>query len=91
VIHGNPSGLDNTTSCYGGAVKFSKRDGMAFERITMMPNIDILLTNTCVSRSTKLLVAKVKVLHDLIPSVVRPILDSIESISTAFVDLCSSK
>lgn len=28
VIHGTPSGLDNTTSCFGGALKFSKRPGL---------------------------------------------------------------
>lgn len=27
VIHGTPSGLDNTTSCFGGALKFSKKPG----------------------------------------------------------------
>ncbi|CAN0281519.1 unnamed protein product, partial [Hapterophycus canaliculatus] len=24
VLHGTPSGLDNTVSCYGGAIKFIK-------------------------------------------------------------------
>ncbi|CAN0587263.1 unnamed protein product, partial [Ectocarpus sp. 12 AP-2014] len=30
VLHGTPSGLDNTVSCYGGAIKFVKgMDGAA--------------------------------------------------------------
>ena len=35
VIHGNPSGLDNTTSCFGGALKFSKKPGIPFTYIYM--------------------------------------------------------
>ena len=29
VLHGTPSGLDNTVSCYGGAIKFIKGMGGA--------------------------------------------------------------
>lgn len=30
VIHGEPSGLDNTTSCFGGAVRLNRTLGMHF-------------------------------------------------------------
>jgi mevalonate kinase len=49
VIHGTPSGLDNTTSCYGGAVKFKKGED-SFQRLIEFPQIRILLTNTKVPR-----------------------------------------
>ena len=86
VIHGAPSGLDNTTSCFGGAVKF-KRDAGTFDVIPQLPSLDILLTNTRVPRSTKLLVAGVRVLHDKMPAVVQPILASIEAISQRFLQI----
>ena len=88
VIHGSPSGLDNTTSCFGGAVRFRKGEA-SFENIPHedLPAMQILLTNTKVPRSTKLLVAAVKQLHDALPAVVKPILDSIEAISQRFLEL----
>jgi mevalonate kinase len=88
VIHGAPSGLDNTTSCFGGAVRFRKGEA-AFENIPHedLPAMKILLTNTKVPRSTKLLVAGVRELHDALPAVVKPILDSIEAISQRFLEL----
>ena len=51
LIHGNPSGLDNTTSCFGGMVKFRKlAEGNDFEIMQRVPVLDILLTNTKVPR-----------------------------------------
>ena len=62
VIHGNPSGLDNTVSCYGGAVYYQKDsltgDITAFDKLKIPP-LDMILTNTFVPRSTKALVAGV--------------------------------
>lgn len=74
VIHGTPSGLDNTTSCYGGAVRFKKGEDK-FENISQqdLPAMRILLTNTRVPRSTKLLVASVRVLYEELPQVIKPI------------------
>lgn len=86
VIHGSPSGLDNTTSCYGGAVKYIRSSG-TFENLPSLPPLQILLINTKVPRSTKALVAAVRKLHDSIPSVIKPILESIEGISQKFLSL----
>lgn len=72
-------------------MKFNKKDTMTFDRLSALPPIDILLTNTCLSRSTKVLVSKVRELHDRFPSIVRPILDSIEHISTEFISICAAK
>ena len=51
VIHGSPSGLDNTTSCFGGAVRFRKGEA-SFTNIPHndLPEMKILLTNTKVPR-----------------------------------------
>ncbi|RYY73462.1 hypothetical protein EON63_20050 [archaeon] len=51
LIHGHPSGLDNTTSCFGGMVKFRKlAEGNDFQIMDQVPVLDILLTNTKVPR-----------------------------------------
>ena len=51
VIHGSPSGLDNTTSCFGGAVRFRKGEA-SFTNIphSDLPEMKILLTNTKIPR-----------------------------------------
>lgn len=86
VIHGAPSGLDNTTSCYGGALKYQRNSGK-FDRLSHLPSFKILLTNTKVPRSTKVLVAGVKDLCDKMPGVIQPIFNSIEDISQRFLKM----
>eukprot|EP01032_Pedospumella_encystans_P020404 gene20404-23177_t len=87
LLHGCPSGLDNTTSCYGGLVRFSRKDGEKFENITGVPALHILLVNTKVPRSTKALVAGVRVLHDAYTEAVTPMLDSMNNIALKFLSL----
>lgn len=89
IIHGEPSGLDNTTSCYGGAIKMCKANDPPFVCLPResTPDMNILLTNTRVPRSTKVLVAGVKELYNKFPSIVRPIFDSIEGITARFLAL----
>ena len=86
VIHGAPSGLDNTTSCFGGALKYDKNAGK-FDTLAKLPDIQILLTNTKVPRSTKQLVAGVRTLYDKLPSVLKPIFDAVEGISQRFLEI----
>jgi len=86
VIHGEPSGLDNTTSCFGGAVRLNRTLGR-FETLPPLPEMNILLTNTHVPRTTKTLVRGVRVLHDAMPAVVKPILESVEGVSQEFLRL----
>ncbi|KAI7825686.1 ribosomal protein S5 domain 2-type protein [Gamsiella multidivaricata] len=93
VIHGNPSGIDNTVSTLGGAVMFKKG-----EKIEPLPgtnkaslslirfrfqSLRFLLTNTRVPRETQVQVANVRKLHDKFPSVVNPVLDAIHEISVS--------
>lgn len=62
VIHGNPSGLDNTVSCFGGAIYYQKdgssRNMKSFHQLKIPP-LDMVLSNTFIPRSTKALVAGV--------------------------------
>jgi mevalonate kinase len=85
VLHGNPSGVDNTCCTYGGVVVYQK--GKQTQFMSKLPAIPILLTNTLVSRNTKQLVAKVKVLKDKYPEAVDPLIHSIDQICLRFVAL----
>ncbi|KAL8293719.1 hypothetical protein RQP46_000420 [Phenoliferia psychrophenolica] len=84
ILHGTPSGVDNTVSAHGGAIGFTKavkgRDG-GMEGLHGFKSIRFLLTDTKVPRDTKTLVAGVarRKLED--PDLVNPILQSIQAIS----------
>ncbi|XP_023537307.1 mevalonate kinase-like [Cucurbita pepo subsp. pepo] len=56
IIHGKPSGIDNTVSTYGSMIKF--RSGSLTLIKSNMP-LKMLITNTKVGRNTKALVAGV--------------------------------
>ncbi|KAL9272549.1 Mevalonate kinase-like protein [Drosera capensis] len=56
IIHGKPSGIDNTVSTYGNMIKF--RSGVLTRLKSNMP-LKMLVTNTRVGRNTKALVAGV--------------------------------
>lgn len=86
LMHGNPSGLDNTTSSYGGLVSFVKDPtlGIQFSTVPSPPKMRILLVNTRVPRSTRQLVANVTALYQAHPAVVKPLFDSITAITKTF-------
>ncbi|XP_074151516.1 mevalonate kinase [Sminthopsis crassicaudata] len=78
VIHGNPSGVDNSISTWGGALRFQGGNIAPLQRI---PILRILLTNTKVPRSTKTLVAGVKDKLVKFPEIMKPLLASMDAIS----------
>lgn len=78
VIHGNPSGVDNAVSTWGGALRYQQGKTSSLKR---PPALKILLTNTKVPRSTKALVAGVRNRLLKFPEIVAPLLTSIDAIS----------
>ncbi|KAF6082168.1 mevalonate kinase [Phyllostomus discolor] len=78
VIHGNPSGVDNAVSTWGGALRYQQGEISSLKR---PPALKILLTNTKVPRSTKALVLSVKNRLLKFPEIVGPLLTSIDAIS----------
>ncbi|KAM7280220.1 hypothetical protein ACFE04_007354 [Oxalis oulophora] len=56
IIHGKPSGIDNTVSTYGSMIKFKSG---SLTHITSNLPLRMLITNTKVGRNTKALVAGV--------------------------------
>uniref|UniRef100_A0A8C0IJD4 Mevalonate kinase n=1 Tax=Chelonoidis abingdonii TaxID=106734 RepID=A0A8C0IJD4_CHEAB len=78
VIHGKPSGVDNSVATWGGVLRFQSGKFTSLKRV---PTLRILLTNTKVSRSTKILVASVKDKILKFPAIMNPVLASIDAIS----------
>jgi mevalonate kinase len=85
IIHGNPSGIDNSVSCYGGCVCF-RRQPQHSEAVQHVPCLDILLTNTLVEgRNTRFQVERVGRLLQRFPEAVNHVLDAIDAISRRFL------
>lgn len=78
IIHGNPSGVDNAVGTWGGMLRFLSGKIIPLSRV---PLLRILLTNTKVPRSTKVLVAGVKTRMNKFPTIMMPVLDSVDAIS----------
>ncbi|XP_044296385.1 mevalonate kinase isoform X2 [Varanus komodoensis] len=78
VIHGNASGVDNAVSTWGGALRYQSGKITPLKKV---PTLRILLTNTKIPRSTKVLVAGVKDKLLKFPAIMEPVLSSIDAIS----------
>lgn len=78
IIHGNPSGVDNAVGTWGGMLRFLSGKIIPLSKV---PLLRILLTNTKVPRSTKVLVAGVKDKINKFPTVMIPVLESVDAIS----------
>lgn len=74
IMHGKPSGIDNTCCTFGGVISF--KDGNTYPEGTC--GLQIMLVNTKVPRSTLALVTAVRQRRDKYPSIVDPILDAID-------------
>ena len=84
VLHGNPSGVDNSVAVYGGALAyvrpgFGKRSGM--DQIQGFKSLRFLLVDSKVPRDTKALVAGVARKKAAEPERVGQLLDAIQTIS----------
>lgn len=78
LMHGNPSGLDNTICTHGQLVKFYKQQKPTSVAITVP--LQILLINSGVSRSTRVQVEKVAALRTEHPAVLDAIMQALESV-----------
>lgn len=93
LIHGNPSGVDNTVATNGRAVLFQRRDYAkppSVEILRDFPELPLLLVDTCQPKSTAAEVAKVGRLKETHPAVTGHILDAIHQITKSAHELISS-
>ncbi|XP_071563800.1 mevalonate kinase-like [Temnothorax nylanderi] len=79
IMHESPSGIDNSVCTYGSIIKFQNK--LLVDVIPQVPDLKILLVNTNVVRSTKEQVKNAAELKNLYPSIVIPVLDSIDALS----------
>eukprot|EP00794_Sanderia_malayensis_P013972 gene13972-15429_t len=80
IVHGKPSGVDNTIITYGGALSY-KNGKITF--LKSFPSVDILLVNSGVSRCTMDLVTGVRERHSEFPEIYDAIFDAIEKVTEA--------
>ena len=85
VLHGNPSGVDNTCITHGGVILYRRHTPP-----TPLPHLARerwLVVNTRQERDTKALVAGVGARLKAQPDVYQPIIDRIDELVTAFMAL----
>ncbi|KAK3641333.1 Mevalonate kinase [Elasticomyces elasticus] len=90
LIHGNPSGVDNTVATNGHAVLFQRHDYKkppAVEILRNFPELPLLLIDTCQAKSTAAEVAKVGHLKTAHPAVTGYVFDAIDSITRSAHDI----
>ena len=79
-----PLGIDNSVATYGGVVTFCSGSMNPQSALT---GLNILLTNTCVGRNTRQLVAAVRERYDMFPEVMMPIMEATDKLSLAVLDI----
>ncbi|KAM3378190.1 Mevalonate kinase [Capsicum baccatum] len=87
IIHGKPSGIDNTVSTYGNMIKFKSGDLTRLK--TNMP-LKMLITNTKVGRNTKALVAGVSERTMRHPTAMASVFTAVDSISNEVAAIIQS-
>lgn len=85
-IHGNPSGVDNTVATFG-SIHIFNRVKHETKTIALANGFKILVTNTGIPRSTKVLVANVAQLCSAYKTLGHYLLDAIHQISSDAVSV----
>ena len=81
IIHGNPSGLDNSICTFGGIMSYIT--GQPLQPLASNSgSLRVLLINSCVSRNTKALVSQVRANRvNLMPKVAASILEAMDRVA----------
>ncbi|XP_015127103.1 mevalonate kinase isoform X2 [Diachasma alloeum] len=79
IMHGTPSGIDNSVCTYGSIIEF--RRGETLEPILGAMQMRVLLVDTRVQRSTKAQVDKLEALKRRYPSIFGPVIEAIDNVS----------
>nr|QOI79384.1 mevalonate kinase [Rheum palmatum] len=87
IIHGKPSGIDNTVSTYGHMIKFRSGD---LTRLKSSMPLKMMITNTRVGRNTKALVAGVSERIMRHPDAMTSVFSAVDSISNELVMIIQS-
>ncbi|WFD29168.1 cysteine-S-conjugate beta-lyase [Malassezia sp. CBS 17886] len=96
VIHGDPSGVDNTVATYGGATAFTRAlptNALTENRMVPMRGFDalrLLITDTRVPRDTKALVASVGAQKRAEPERIAAVFETIQLLAEEAASLLGS-
>lgn len=93
LIHGNPSGVDNTVASGGRAVLFKRHDYSkppTVKPLPTFPELPLLLVDTRQAKSTAVEVAKVAHLKKTQPLIANSILDAIDNVTESAHSLISA-
>ncbi|KAJ3102182.1 hypothetical protein HDU97_000743 [Phlyctochytrium planicorne] len=85
VIHGDPSGIDNTVCTYGGAKMYAK--GSSVVTVEGLSSLKFILTNTMVPKNTKVQVSKVRSRVEEFPLVMPNVIQAIDGIAQSCLAL----
>lgn len=88
VVHGNPSGIDNLISSYGGFLRY---EGGKHTLLDVQSTIPLIIANTKIPRNTKDLVAKVGIYKEEFPEIMQAVLDSMGILTNRFEQLLMTK
>lgn len=92
ILHGAPSGVDNTVAAFGSALVFRKLPEPSFQRIKCDLNqFRFLLVNTRVPRSTKEQVANVRKLLEADRARIEALFSEIDGVGSSFIDLSNQQ
>lgn len=87
LLHGRPSGIDNTVSSHGGALLFTRsHHEVTLEPVAFTNPQKLLLVYTNVPRQTKELVSSVRTFYDQYPAIVSLVLEAMGKIATTFCE-----
>ncbi|TPX31287.1 hypothetical protein SmJEL517_g05329 [Synchytrium microbalum] len=78
ILHGTPSGIDNSLCTFGGAQLFAKGDLQPLKGFT---SLRFLLINTCVPRDTKKQVENVRKRKEQLPAIMHPLMDAVQGVT----------
>ncbi len=76
LVHGTPSGIDPAISTYGGILQYAREKGVT--HLNIGADLQFVIGNTRMARSTGTLVASVRELKEKYPSIVCPMLEAAE-------------
>nr|ACO11494.1 Mevalonate kinase [Caligus rogercresseyi] len=84
ILHGSPSGIDNSVSAHGGLIAFKKG---SLKQLVAPFDIRVLLVESGVSRNTKKILEGVRERLSSSPKVIESLLQGINEISEDFIEL----
>ncbi|XP_057305189.1 mevalonate kinase-like isoform X2 [Hydractinia symbiolongicarpus] len=86
IIHGTPSGIDNSVATYGHCVGFKAGHVDLLTNLSFM-KLDVLVVNTKIPRSTRELVGAVREKREKFPELFESIFNSIDCITRSFKEI----